>query len=264
MSKLCFILALALSCVSWRVARQAASDLPEQIDAAGRQMRLRVEGEGSPTVVLEIGLAGALEENAAVQRGVAQFTRVVALDRIGADHSQPVVTGRQIARELHAALENAHLPPPYVLVGQSFGGIYNRIFASRYPDEVAGLVLLDPAQEEFIAWMKEHYPKEEFSNKKFKNWPEATGVNATLVELKTAGPLPDVPVVVVTAAKPSSDRLSREVRPVWTSMHETWAKSLPHGRHIVTEQSGHGIHVEQPELVVQLVREVIEESRRRH
>ncbi len=197
-----FILGLAamLSCTSLLLARHAAEDLPKRIESNGHLLRIRVEGEGSPTVVMEIGLGGPLEEWAAVQPEVAKFTRVVSYDRIGSNYHQPSLRGKEIAVELHEALANAHLPPPYVLVGQSFAGVYNRVFASLYPDEVVGLVLLDPAQEKFIDWMKVHHPKEEFSLQSHRNWPEAAGVTATLDELKSSGPLPNVPVVVVSCA----------------------------------------------------------------
>ncbi len=261
MTKLHFILALLMPCGAFWLAYRAVDDLPTRVDAGGHLLRLRVAGSGSPTVVLEIGLGGMLEEWAAVQPEVARFTRVAAYDRIGAHHVQSMLTGEEIVRELHAALENAGLKPPFVLVGQSFGGIYNRLFAATYPDEVAGLVLLDPSQEEFIAWMRSHHPQEEFSNKHHKDWPEANGIRRTLEQLKATDPLPDIPIIVVTGARPHDDPLWREVIPVWTSSHVQWVESLPHGRHLLAPDSGHGVHVEAPELVVRLIREVVLQAR---
>jgi pimeloyl-ACP methyl ester carboxylesterase len=261
MNKLTVIFAAALSCLSLQVARHAANDFPKRLEAGSHRLRVRVEGEGSPTVVMEIGLGGPLEEWAAVQPEVAKFARVVTYDRIGAHYTDQILTGREIAADLHAALAKAQLPPPYVLVGQSFAGIYNRIFASMYPTEVAGMVLLDPAQEQFIEWMRIHHPDEEFSKKQHRNWPEARGVLPTLDELASGGPLPDVPVVVVTCARPSRDPLWTELLPVWKAMHDQWVQSLPHGRHMITEKSGHGIQVEQPDLVVDVIREVVEAVR---
>lgn len=261
MQKLPFILALVMPCGAFWLAHRAVVDMPPRVDAGGHLLRLRVEGNGSPTVVLEIGLGGLLEEWAAVQPKVARFTRVAAYDRIGSHHMQPALTGEEVAKELHAALENAGLEPPYVLVGQSFGGIYNRLFAATYPDEVVGLVLLDPSQEEFIAWMKAHHPQEEFSNKHHKDWPEANGIRRTLEQLNAAEPLPDVPIIVVTAARPHEDPLWHAVIPVWTSSHVKWVESLPHGRHVLAPESGHGVQVEAPELVVDLIREVVLQAR---
>ena len=125
---------------------------------------MRMLGDGSPTVLFEIGLGGPLEEWAAVQSDIARITRTVSYDRLASDRRTGTLTGRQVARELHAALAEAHVPPPYILVGQSFAGVYNRIFATEYPDEVAGIVLLDPAQERFIEWIETQHPEHGLSD----------------------------------------------------------------------------------------------------
>jgi pimeloyl-ACP methyl ester carboxylesterase len=247
--------------VFW-LADRAVHDLPSRIDVEGRLLRVRVEGRGSPAVVLEIGLGGALEEWAAVQPAVARFTKVVAYDRSGAENTQPVLTGREVAIELHAALSRAGVKPPYVLAGQSFGGIYNRIFASMYPDEVSGMVLLDPSQEDFIKWMELNYPAKCIKKSDVENWPEGAGIWATLDELKSSRRLPDVPIIVATGTKPSADSIRIAVLPVWTKSHADWVQSLPHGRHVLVPESGHSVHVEASELVVNLIREVVDQSRK--
>jgi pimeloyl-ACP methyl ester carboxylesterase len=223
---------------------------------------MRIEGQGSPAVVLEIGLGGPLEEWDIVQAEVARFTKVMAYDRIGAVDTKTKLTGQEIARELRAALRKAGIEPPYVLVGQSFGGVYNRVFASLYPNEVAGMVLLDPSQEDFIAWMEVHYPEHTLSRYDVENWVEGAGVWDTLNELQVAAPLPNVPVTVVTGTKFINDDTRIKVLPVWTASHAKWVKSLPHGRHVLAPESGHGVQVEAPELVVKLVRETVERSRK--
>jgi pimeloyl-ACP methyl ester carboxylesterase len=257
------VLVPLLASLSLLLAQRAASDLPKRMDADGRLVRLRVAGEGAPAVVFEIGLGGPLEEWAAVQADVARFTRTVAYDRLGSDRHTGALTGKQIARELQAALTHAHVPPPYVLVGQSFAGIYNRIFAAIYPEEVAGMVLLDPAQEQFIAWMEAHHPEHGLASIPRDHWPEAAGIEATLDELKSLGPLPDVPIIVVTGARRGRDRLRDTVLPVWTEIHDEWVRQLPQGRHVLAEKSGHAIHIDEPEIVVGLIQEVVAQGRKR-
>ncbi len=198
MHKLVIAAALVLPLGSLAIAKRAVDDLPQQVDADGHLLRMRIEGAGSPTVVFEIGIGGPLEEWGAVQPEVARFAKTVAYDRIGANHRQDVLTGADVARELHAVLEKANLPPPYVLVGQSFGGVYNEIFASMYPGEVAGMVLLDSPTEKFANWVKMYYPKEDFTRTHHSDWPEANGILPTFDELRAGGPQPNVPVVVVT------------------------------------------------------------------
>ena len=121
------------------------------IDAGGHRLHLRATGRGSPVVVLDAALGGSSVSWTFVQPAVAEFTRVVAYDRAGFGWSDPGPlprTAGRIADELVTALTNAGEPPPYLLVGHSFGGLVARIVASRYRDEVAGLVLVDPAHPE--------------------------------------------------------------------------------------------------------------------
>jgi pimeloyl-ACP methyl ester carboxylesterase len=173
----------------------------------------------------------------------------------------PRFTGEDVARELRAALQNAGVEPPYILVGQSFGGIYNRVFACLYPNEVAGMVLLDPSQEDFIRWMEKHHPDRCISKRDVQDWPEGAGIWATLDHLKQLPPLPVVPVTVVTGARPSDDPLRIKVFPVWTQSHADFVKTLPQGRHVLAPQSGHGVHVEASDLVIKIIQETVESSR---
>src|SRR4051794_29056984 len=107
MNKLLIVLATLVSGGSFWLAERAVKDQPPRVNVDSRSLRMRVEGEGSPAVVLEIGLGGALEEWAAVQPHVARFTKVVSYDRIGGLDGESVLTGTQIAHDLHAALKKS-------------------------------------------------------------------------------------------------------------------------------------------------------------
>jgi pimeloyl-ACP methyl ester carboxylesterase len=261
MNKLLLLFAAALSSGSFWLADRAVNDLPGRVDVDGRLLRMRVEGNGSPTVVLEIGIGGPLEGWDIVQEKVARFTKVVAYDRIGAVNSKEILTGEDVARELHAALANAGHQPPYVLVGQSMGGMYNRIFAQLYPNEVAGMVLLDPTQEEFIDWMAVHYPKRKLNRNITKNWAEGAGIYPTIDQVRNSAPLPNVPVVVVTGTKFIDDKMRIATLPEWTAAHKRWVTALPQGRHVLAPASGHGVQIEAPDLVVRLIKENVEATR---
>lgn len=121
----------------------------QMVDVGGYSLHLYCTGEnsdGSPTVILEQGLGGTSASWAFVQPEVAKTTRVCAYDRAGMGWSDPGPEPRDaehIAIELHTLLQKASIPGPYVLVGWSFGGLYVREYAGKYPDEVAGMVLLD-------------------------------------------------------------------------------------------------------------------------
>jgi pimeloyl-ACP methyl ester carboxylesterase len=261
MNKLFVMFAFLLTGSSFWLADRAVNDLPARVNANGRLLRMRVEGQGSPTVVLEIGIGGPLEEWDMVQTEVARFTKVVAYDRMGAVDTKTSLTGEEIARELHAALRDAGLKPPYILCGQSLGGVYNRLFASLYPDEIVGMVLLDPTQEEFIDWMDVHHPKRKLNKRIVKNWAEGAGIWDTMDQVRVAAPLPEVPVIVVTGTKFIDDQMRIETLPKWTECHAKWVKALPQGRHVLAGESGHGVQIEAPDLVVKLIREVTEMSR---
>ena len=121
------------------------------IDIGGFRLHLDCAGREAPTVVFDAALAGSSISWIYVQPAVAEFTRACAYDRAGFGQSDsgpmPRTAGR-LADELHALLLNSAEPPPYILVGHSFGGFVTRIFAARHPDLTAGLVLVDPAHPE--------------------------------------------------------------------------------------------------------------------
>ncbi len=138
-------------------SRNAAEALAETappgrlIDVDGRTLHLHCEGEGSPTVLLEAGLGGWSIGWREIQTQLAESTRVCTYDRAGYGWSDPDPEARTAARmaaDLHTLLENAEESRPYVLVGASWGAYPVRLFVDRYPDEVAGLVLVDPAHED--------------------------------------------------------------------------------------------------------------------
>jgi pimeloyl-ACP methyl ester carboxylesterase len=114
----------------------------------GLVMHLHCMGEGAPTIILEAGGYSFSTEWYWVHRQLAKTNRTCAYDRAGTGWSEPSTEPRtavQIAKELHGLLQQAKIPGPYVLSGHSFGGILNRVYASQYPDEVAGIVLVDSA-----------------------------------------------------------------------------------------------------------------------
>ena len=161
----------------------ATGDFSGLVDIGGRSLYLECRGQGSPTVILEAGAGGRadvwsrdLEEpegtRTMVLPGVAAFTRVCAYDRPGTlterspsldphgplfypSRSDPVPqprTTQDRVNDLHALLGAAAIPGPYVLVGHSAGGLVVRLYASEYPDEVVGMVLLDSTHED--VWLR--------------------------------------------------------------------------------------------------------------
>ena len=118
----------------------------EMVDVGGYSLHINCVGRGSPTVVLDAGSGLFSAQWVRVQRQVSDTTRVCAYDRAGMGWSEmgpDPRDARRITGELHALLEGAGIEGPCVLVGHSFGGMYMQTYAARYPDEVAGVALVD-------------------------------------------------------------------------------------------------------------------------
>ena len=137
-----------------RDASRMPPRIGQAVDLGGRTLNLYCSGEGTPTVILETGGNGAGYEWMPVQIKLASVTRTCWYDRAGVGWSDPPHSPRtsaSVVSDLHEMLSRATVAPPYVLVGASIGGEYARIYASRYPHEVAGVVLVDsshPDQQE--------------------------------------------------------------------------------------------------------------------
>jgi pimeloyl-ACP methyl ester carboxylesterase len=131
-----------------RIDRRTYTPPGQLVSLDGRRLHLLVKGSesGRPTVLLEAGMASYSSNWAWVQEELATTTRVVAPDRAGLGWSDPTSKpqdAQESARDLHAALQAAGFPGPYVVAGHSYGGLVVRAFADLYPDEVVGMVLVD-------------------------------------------------------------------------------------------------------------------------
>jgi pimeloyl-ACP methyl ester carboxylesterase len=153
------VVALLVLAVVGAIYQAIATELDERaypppgqlVDVGGHSLHINCIGQGSPTVILEAANLGMSAHWVRVQQQLAQTTRVCAYDRAGMGWSQPGPEprdARQISSELHILLKGAGTEGPYVLVGHSYGGLYARMYAARYSDEVAGVVLVDSSHPE--------------------------------------------------------------------------------------------------------------------
>jgi len=145
------VLVIASVGAGYETVREAVDDrrysMPGQlVDVGDHKLHVNCTGSGSPTVVLEPGAGEFSSVFGWIAPAVARDTRVCAYDRAGRGWSEPAdrpQDAAQIAADLRSALRRANVPGPYVLAGHSFGGLYTLSFAARYPDDVAGMVLVD-------------------------------------------------------------------------------------------------------------------------
>ena len=117
------------------------------IDIGGRRLHMVESGNGSPAVILEAGIAASSLSWSLVQPEVAKLTRVCSYDRAGLAWSDRAIEPGTLERsihDLHSLLAAAAVQPPYILVGHSYGGLLARAYTARFPENVAGLVLVDP------------------------------------------------------------------------------------------------------------------------
>jgi pimeloyl-ACP methyl ester carboxylesterase len=152
------LLALAIACWLFvsHAKRQLGGQFPapgQLVDIGGYRLHLHCMGAGRPTIVFEAGLNEFSLAWTRVQSEAAQFARACTYDRAGLGWSEPSPlrrTGVNMVKELHALLARSGTGGPLILVGHSFGGLLARHYLHTYPDEVAGLVLIDAAHEEYL------------------------------------------------------------------------------------------------------------------
>ena len=263
----------------------------------GRKMYMTCHGTGSPTVVLVSGGRDAADiwsvtadpkNERPVFAEVAKFTRVCAYDRPGTTRaddkpspSTPVeqpTSAKPAAADLDALLGASGEPAPYVLVGHSFGGPIIRLYAGAHPAEVGGLVLVDALSEDLWNGLT---PKQEKVYEEINAPPPGTGAEsldhpAIFKQLRESPPAPTVPTVVLTADRPqlTKEALAEGQFPagvdqefaddLWASQlaaQEKLAEKFPGAEHITDTNSTHYIHLENPQLVSDSIRQVVEAER---
>src|SRR3954453_1516793 len=184
------------------------------VNIGGRSLWLECLGEGSPTVILESGSPfQSAGDWYGVQSRIAKVTHVYAYDRANVGNSDPAPKPRsvqQMADDLDALLTAAGIPGPYVLATYSFGPWVTRIYASQHPEQVAGLVLIDPEPVGLKARWQAVLPPELSSRWIEDYWddnPEGIDFGASALQLATAHPLPAVPLLVLAHTPGKGDYL---------------------------------------------------------
>lgn len=247
------------------------------IDVGGRKLHGFIYGEGAPTVVLVSGLNALQAYWNAVVNEVAGSTSVVTYDRAGYGRSEVgelPLHGVQSARDLHALLAGMGVPGPYVLVGHSYGVGVARLFASAYPEDTGGLILVDGQHEDILDEQRKL-----LEGKDLERLEEMVGMmesmadetseigssQLTMEQLRSSGPLPEIPFVVITAGKRSmalpplfSDAAREKLTALGLSLQERLVALIPGGRHIVAEGVGHNVQVEKPEVLTVPLIDMIE------
>jgi pimeloyl-ACP methyl ester carboxylesterase len=299
--------------VTTKIDERRYPALGEMVDVGGYDLHLNCTGggEGAPTVVMDSGLGGTVLDWQLVQPKVAKFARVCTYDRAGmgwSDSGAQPRTSQQIVRELHTLLSNAGVREPFVLVGHSFGGTNMQVFASQYPNEVAGMVLVDSAleDEKAVTLTQAHQPSpllmKIYATIGLTRLPytlggETSGLTSPKLEDEQAAisshrkhifavadetaslhesfdenranpmSLEDRPLMVLTAGSVqlTGTGLSQEQMNLIDKRHSESQAALTrrseNAKQIIAEGSGHYIQVEQPDLVIDAIRRVVDATR---
>jgi pimeloyl-ACP methyl ester carboxylesterase len=236
--------------------------------------------EGSPTVVLESGAGNDSSVWNRVLPEVAKFTRICSYDRAGLGTSDPVPVLRTIValtEDLHSLLVNAKVTGPYILVGHSLGGILVRLYASYYPAEVVGMILVDSAHEDEpdrgLALIPPDTLKEILKQLKPGDFVVQTqerldngSIRALMNALNWHS---DIPLIVLTQGRPYGPDMFAvpSIAPKAYQLHLALQRDLvrrsSRGRQVIAKKSGHSIHQDQPELVIDAIRQVVKERETR-
>lgn len=284
----------------------------KMVDVGGYRLHLYCTGEGSPTVIMDAGLSGGVLDWVLVQPEVAKFTRVCSYDRAGnywSETSPNQRTSGEIVKELHTLLQNAEIQAPYVLVGHSIGGANMQLYAGQFPDEAAGMVLVDSSHAEQRTRLSEKYKPPAFlpfltkvfapigvarlvnsigtnekeavtpldaperiamssSTKSF--YASANELDLIEMSLNEVGSTPmklgDKPLIVLTRGKKEpipgmTDEEADLTRQGWLELQTELSRGSSTGKQIIAEKSGHYIQIDQPDLVIESVRQVVEKTR---
>jgi pimeloyl-ACP methyl ester carboxylesterase len=255
-----------------------------RVDVGGHELEILCMGAGTPVVVLDNGLGISYGSWVEILMPVSQFTRVCAYDRPRLSAGEPPVqprTSQEMANDLHTLLARVGITGPYVLVGHSIAGFNVRLFATQHPEEVVGVVLVDSSHPDqavrFAAALPPAAPDEPASVKLFRQeaigtaddpWanPEAMDVAASAAQVRDAGALGDLPLVVLSQSSDSNPiglpaEVKTTVNQVWQELQTELASLSTNSTHIVASKAGHFIQEDEPELVIEAIRQLVETAR---
>ena len=288
------VAALSGATYQWLATRKELAATPPPghlVDIGGYRLHLWCTGDGAPAVILDTGLGGSTADWGFVQPDVARFTRVCSYDRAGMGYSDPGPsprTARRIASELAELLDRSGIGGPVVLVGASIAGFDVRVFASDHPERAAGLVLVDASHEDQaheVPQMARFVPllstigvlrlfgvsfgqRVESLAPSVRQFARATSFRAagyqaaadeiihirqSASEVRSSRRKLTIPVVVITGGRGADEN--------WRRLQRDQASLSERGCLVIARESGHVVSVDQPEVVVDAIRTVVETAR---
>jgi pimeloyl-ACP methyl ester carboxylesterase len=256
-----------------------------QVDVGPHRIEATVFGSGAPAVVIEPGFGGTAASWRAVAEAVAEDTTVVTYDRApygASSRARDARTPRDIARDLKGVLDALGVEGPVILAAHSAGGLYARMFARLYDEQVAGLVLVDSSHEaaeqvvisQLPWWIRAvrrlENPMLMVSSRKARSGADRRSLireNRAFYRVTAsdkplaAGGLGDRPVIVITAGP--GKIINGRVWQIWHGLQAELAGLSSNRRHIVASHPDHYVHKKDPDLVITAIRDAVHSARTR-
>jgi pimeloyl-ACP methyl ester carboxylesterase len=232
-------------------------------------------GEGEFTVIFESGFGSDLSHWRNVAAQISTKAKVVVYSRAGAGKSEPIKNARTLLEstgELQQLIAKADLKPPFIFVGHSYGAHIVRTFAAKNPKNVAGLVFVEPANEKFFKKLKQldKEKTESFLKIYEKMVPKKLQAESKILMaidekgvLPDFGPLPNVPAVILTSMVQEHPQFiihSPEGKKIWRDLHTELFNQFTNASHVVTNNSGHNIALQEPQIVIEAINNVINKA----
>jgi pimeloyl-ACP methyl ester carboxylesterase len=227
--------------------------------------QLSGNSNGNPTIILETGAGDDMSEWKSTLGRFEEYSRVFAYNRAGfsgSDSQNKQRNAQTIAIELRELLKEANVPPPYILVGHSLGGLYLRVFANTFPDEIAAVIQIDSTHHEMIKDCKDSEGNFYRNPTGIPKWAFLILPDAMVEESKELcesldiasdnASFPKVPLVVLTSGNVQNDieKTSQEWEAI-ESQQKYLATISPISKHIICASCGHYVHQDKPELITE-------------
>jgi pimeloyl-ACP methyl ester carboxylesterase len=238
----------------------------------GQELAYALAGQGPTSIVLINGAGGPLLGWYKLYPDIERLGRVFAYDRPGSGNSPRAPapqTGRRVVSQLRSLLDAVGLPPPFILVAHSFGGLFANLFARLHPDEVAGVVFVEATSPDDVGLMKRYETTAQRSLRRLLDAflkPDPNGEvgheNESVEEIRSAPGFPPVPVIVLSGGKaPPSWLMSPEALAHRTQNQRALAQLSPGGEQILAQASGHFPQMSEPALVLAAIRMAVDRAR---
>ncbi|MDM5154292.1 alpha/beta hydrolase [Bacillus sp. DX1.1] len=234
----------------------------QKLDIGGTKLYYEHFGENNenPTFVFDSGYGWTLNNWEPIKGEVSKLTKMFIYDRAGIGESENDKKPRhsqQAVENLRTLLQKANVKPPYVLVGHSFGGLNVRLYASTYPEEIAGVILLDSCHEDQNKIMAPLFSKEvrEAYFSQFVAEGSLSEIEESLEQARVAKSLGNIPLIVMTGGL--QPHHTPESMSAWISFHKNLAKLSTNSKHIIVEDAGHAIHMDRPQTVINAIKDML-------